>query len=77
MKHPRKEGHPAPEPGPMTIPTRDEWLERCAAVLRVRGGMTPDDALKTAEAQFENIGSDLTENPEDAAEDEMSYWTED
>lgn len=57
--------------------TREQWLERCAARLRDRGGMVPDVAMLTADAQLENLNEDLTENPEQAADDEMSYWTED
>jgi hypothetical protein len=33
--------------------------------------------MEYAQAQLESLKGDLTENPEDAAEDEMSYWTPD
>jgi hypothetical protein len=33
--------------------------------------------LDIAESQLENIGGDLTEDPEQAADDEMSCWTPD
>lgn len=57
--------------------TYDEWIERCAKVLRERGGLEPAVAQQIADSQLENLGGDLTENPEQAAEDEMSYWTAD
>lgn len=56
---------------------REQWVARCARVLRERGGMTEEVAWLTAESQLENLNNDLTENPEQAAEDEMSYWTAD
>jgi hypothetical protein len=56
-------------------PTREQWLERCAARFRsVCPSMSVEDAKGLAESQLENLNDDLTENPEDAADDEMSYW---
>mgnify|MGYP001612202415 CR=1 FL=1 len=62
--------------GPM-IPTREQWLERCAAVLRTKGCLDGPTALDVARSQLENCNDDLTESPEEAAEDEMSNWTAD
>ena len=57
--------------------TREQWLARCAARFReVAAVETPGD-MELAEAQLENLKDDLTENPEDAADDEMSYWSAD
>lgn len=57
--------------------TKDEWLTRCAKRLTELGGLEPEVAHEVAETQFENVGEDLTESPEDAADEEMSYWSED
>lgn len=59
---------------PVQSISREQWLERCATVLREKGGLDPLVALNVAESQLENCDGDLTENPEDAADDEMSYW---
>lgn len=56
--------------------SRDEWVARCAAVFRARGGMTQREATAAAEAQFENCNGDLSESPEDAAEEEISCGEE-
>lgn len=60
---------------PMLPPTREQWLERCAAVFRTKAAIEPVQAMQFAETQLEVLDGDLTENPEDAAESEMSYWT--
>jgi hypothetical protein len=57
--------------------TREQWLERCAARFRSVAAMKPELARSFAETQLESLKDDLTENPEDAADDEMSYWTAD
>ncbi len=54
--------------------TREEWLNRCAARLVLRAELTPAVARDIAEAQLENIKDDLTENPEDMADEELSCW---
>lgn len=59
-------------------PTREQWLERCAAhFIRACVSMPHEEAMGLAESQLENLGGDLTESPENAAEDEMSYWGQD
>jgi hypothetical protein len=57
--------------------TRELWIERFVGHLRKRSGCDAQFARQTAEAQLENLGEDLTEKPEDVADDEMSYWTND
>lgn len=57
--------------------TREVWLQRCVARLMERAGLGRDDAMLLAESQLENLKDDLSENPEDAADDELSYWTAD
>lgn len=50
------------------------WLRRCADRFMQRAGMSDEDAMGCARACFENLGNDLTENPEDAADDDLTYW---
>lgn len=54
--------------------SREDWLNRCAARLIERAALTREVALDIAEAQLENIKEDLTENPEDMADEELSCW---
>jgi hypothetical protein len=60
-----------------SVLSRDEWLSRCAAHFVKRAAFDAALAMEYAQAQLESLKGDLTENPEDAAEDEMSYWTPD
>ncbi len=57
--------------------TREEWLARCAARFVEKANAPEQLARDMAESQLENLKDDLTENPEEAADDEMLYWTED
>lgn len=52
----------------------NEWLSRCAAQYMKRIGMSEEDARDAAKAALENLDNDLTENPEDAADEDLSYW---
>lgn len=61
---------------PPPVP-REAWLERCAAVFRTKAAMEPTLAMQFAEANLENLNDDLTESPEQAAQDEMENWTAD
>ncbi len=56
---------------------KEEWLTRCAARFATRGGLHLKQARDFAEAALENLNGDLTENPEEAADEDMSYWTDD
>lgn len=56
--------------------TQEEWIARCAARLNSRSGMPVDEAKDVAESCLENLDYDLSESPEDAADEEMSCWTE-
>jgi hypothetical protein len=58
-------------------PTREQWLARCAARFASVAAIEEPGATELAEIQLENLKGDLTENPEEAADDEMSYWTAD
>lgn len=53
------------------------WLDRCAARFCQEAGLPRDMAMEMAESQLENLKGDITESPEQAADDEMSYWTAD
>lgn len=55
--------------------TQQEWTDRCAKRYVERGGCTEENARQMAIAAFENRESD--ESPEEAADTDMSYWTED
>lgn len=57
--------------------TRGQWLKRCAAVFIQEGLVGPDFATEMAEICLnDTFEGDLTENPEDAAREEMSYWAD-
>lgn len=53
---------------------KEEWISRCAVRFQQRGDMAADEATKNAEASLENLGNDLTENPEDAADEDLTRW---
>lgn len=57
--------------------TREQWIARCAAHFRKEAALEGALAMKLAESQLEAVKDDLTENPERAADDEMSYWAAD
>lgn len=53
---------------------KNEWMARCAARYQQRAGMEAGEAMQAAEASLENLGNDLTENPEDAADEDLTCW---
>jgi len=55
---------------------KDEWLKKCAARFEERAASTPGEAMELAEIQLDALDGDLTEDPVDAADEEMSCWTE-
>lgn len=57
--------------------TREQWLARCAAHFQKVAALDESLAIDMAKAQLETLKGDLSENPEQAADDEMSYWTPD
>ena len=58
--------------------TKELWLKRCSERLRAKiPDMEIDESKGIAEACFENLDNDLSEHPEDAADEEMSYWDND
>jgi len=57
--------------------TREEWIKKCAERLQQRGGMDEAQSIDVAEAQLENLDDDLTEDTVEAADEEMSCWTDD
>lgn len=54
--------------------TADEWVMRCAVRYQQRGGMNPKEAVNAAESSLENLDGDISENPEDAADEDMTCW---
>jgi hypothetical protein len=53
---------------------KQEWLRKCATRFAERSGTHPDDAEYDAEMCREMLGGDLAEDPEEAADEEMSNW---
>lgn len=54
-----------------------EWLRRCAARFVLRAGVEQSIADSFAEAAFENVADfGFEDDPEGAADCEMSYWSE-
>jgi len=62
---------------PQPALSREHWIKRCAARLEDRAAVHPTTAIDIAESQLENLNNDLTENPEDAADEEISNWPND
>lgn len=60
-----------------TALSREQWLARCAAHFQKVAALAEPSAMDLAESQLETLKGDLSENPEQAADDEMSYWTKD
>ncbi len=56
---------------------RKEWISKCAAIFQTKALLERTTANEMAEACLENIDGDLTENPVDCANEEMSCWTND
>jgi hypothetical protein len=63
--------------GPSCSALSREVDSRCAARFCDVAGLYEHLAISLAESQLENLSGDLSENPEQAADDEMSYWTDD
>jgi hypothetical protein len=62
--------------------TDAEWKRRYAARLMERGGMNEWAAIQCARDAYQEARSDTDADgsfigPEDAADEEMSYWTND
>jgi hypothetical protein len=58
--------------------TPDEWLDRYKRRFIERAGLTEAQAQACANAEsFEVLSEFFTEEPEDAADEEMSYWEPD
>lgn len=55
--------------------TEAEWKAKCAARFVERSGMSQDEAETSAQACWEE--REEGEQPEDAADTDMSYWTDD
>lgn len=54
--------------------SRDEWLSRYRHAF-VDAGLSPLEALEIASAvDFEDASRGFEEDPEGAAQEEMSYW---
>lgn len=63
--------------------TKEEWLQRCAIRFIERTGLTPKKAHELACTTFDaqdDPGFEFSEsgeyNPENCADEEMSYWDE-
>lgn len=56
---------------------KSEWLEACAARFIEKAKVERDFAVEAAEACLENVEGDLSENPVECADEEMSCWTND
>lgn len=55
---------------------KHEWIARCASRFSERGGMDIAAAKGSAEACLENLDGDLTESPEDSADEDMACWSD-
>ena len=61
--------------------TKKEWLDRCAARYVAQGGISTEAAPAYAQACFEEQDGEFLESadysPEDCADEDMSYRTDD
>ncbi|AJY38875.1 hypothetical protein BW21_4758 [Burkholderia humptydooensis] len=55
---------------------QEKWIDRCAKRYEERGGVDSKTAHAFALACWENRMDDR-DSPEDAADDDMSYWEND
>lgn len=51
------------------------WLDKCAARFVERGGLTQEEAGEAALIMFQE--ADEGADPVEAADEDMSYWTDD
>ena len=57
--------------------TRDEWLNRYKRRIMDRSGVSEVYAQQCADAEpFEVLSEMFEDEPEEAADEEMSYWTD-
>ena len=61
--------------------TKTEWIAQCAARYVKHGGLSQDEANVAALACWEGLevqdDDEIAADPEDYANDDMSYWTHD
>lgn len=69
--------NPTPTDLPKETITREAWLQQCSDrfMQRVRD-ITRNQASEFAEVCLENIDGDLSEDPVECADEDMSYWTD-
>lgn len=53
--------------------SREQWIERFAARIVEKSDFTKEQAIAVAESNLEGFNEDLSEDPEHAADDELSY----
>lgn len=57
---------------------KETWLTRCAARYETRAGLHLNQARSLANlALEEDEHGDFADDPEGAADEDMSYWTDD
>ena len=60
--------------------TKEDWIARCAARFAEKTApmqLSTEDCLEVAKICWDGIGRDLSESPEDCADEVMSEWTND
>jgi hypothetical protein len=58
----------------MATLTEEEWLTRFAARLMQRAEVAKETADQCAVASLPGYRDDFSEEPEEAADEELSYW---
>jgi hypothetical protein len=56
---------------------KDSWISRCAAQFEKVAGVPEKDAFFMAGVAFDETHDDFEDDPEGAADSEMSYWDDD
>ena len=54
--------------------SKEKWLEKCAKHFEQHAVLINVAAIEIAESCFEQFYADYPEDPEGAADEEMSYW---
>ena len=56
---------------------KEEWIKRCEAQFDKMTGNEKAHWRDAAEMCYDNMHDDFPDDPEDAADEEMSYWDDD
>ena len=53
---------------------KEAWIKAFTGDIKKKANLKLEDAMIVAESAFENIDGGMAIKPEDAVDDELSYW---